>query len=155
MMTTARPIRFIPLYMICASMGLVAQLSHAQHYHEGRYISAITHHIVLPEDGTRDEILSLSSEWAEAVLKQHPDILDIRYLLSATETDTLELLVLYEYTSAETARGAGIVIQELTNAHWPDAVARDAFFARMRRYINPNDNIRKAYTEIITSDHRP
>lgn len=138
-------------FLCSAAIVMCVQSGLAQHHSEGRYVATITHHIVLPEEGTREEILALSSEWAEAVLKKHPQILDVRYLLSAAPADTLELLVLYEYASQEAARGAGSVIQELMAAHWPNAEDRDAFFNRMWRYINPDDNIRKAYIEILTA----
>lgn len=139
------------LFAVLASLALMSESVLAQHYQEGRYVSTIVHHIVIPEDGSREEILSLSSEWAEAVLKKHPDILDVRYLLSAAPADTLELLVHYEYASQESARGSGPMIQELMQAYWPKEEDRDAFFARMWKYINPEDNIRKAYVEIVTA----
>ncbi len=122
----------------------------AQNYKEGKYISAIDHTIIIPEDGNLDEVMKVSSEWAELVLKQIPGIKDVRYLLSHTESDTLNLLVLYEYGSRDDAVKSGQAVNELINKNWPDKNERDAFFARFRKYINPKDNVRKAYKEILT-----
>ena len=122
----------------------------AQNYKEGRYISTTNHKIIIPEDGNIEEILQVSSEWSERVLKQSSVIKDIRYLLTYTESDTMNLLVLYEYESIEEASKSGASIQELINKNWPDEKERNEFFARFRKYINPNNNIRKSYKEIIT-----
>ncbi len=122
----------------------------AQNYKEGGYINTIDHKIIIPEDGSVDEVLKVSSEWAELVLKQIPGIKDVRYLLSYSETDTLNLLVLYEYESREDAAKSGQAVNGLIDKNWPDKEARDAFFARFRKYINPTNNVRKPYKEIVT-----
>lgn len=132
-----------------AQLVAVAQCEYV--YEPSAYVSAITHHVVIPEDGSRDEILGLTSEWAEEVLKKAPALLDLTYLLSETTADSLELTVLYEYESEEAAAEVGSQVREAMQAYWHDSADQQAFLNRMWRYINPEDNIRRSYHKIVTS----
>lgn len=62
-----------------------------QNYRYGGFVSATTHKIIIPEDGSLDEALRLSSEWGEKILKKNSKIIDVKYLLSAAESDTMDL----------------------------------------------------------------
>ena len=123
----------------------------AQHYEKGRYVTSTTHQLIIPDGGNLDEALRLSSRWAEAVLKKHPNMLDVRYLLSEVEADTMQLLVLYEFESIKDADSAGVMVKQLVETEWPDPIARRAFFAALGDYINPALNHHASYWEIVTS----
>jgi len=116
----------------------------------GRYVSTITHHIVIPDGGSKEEILSLTAEWAEEVLKKNPVMLDVTYLLAESSPDSMELLVLYEYAAKDSAASAGAAIQATMRDYWPDEADQKEFLSRMWRYINPEYNIRKSYQEVVT-----
>ena len=114
-------------YFITALLLLSATALYAQGYEKTAYVTTTNHKIIIPEDGTLDEALRLSSEWAEAVLKKHPDMLDIKYYLTATEADTMDLLVMYYYESPTTAAGSGAKLPGLINNYWKDKSASEEF----------------------------
>ena len=139
-----RSITFFALFLV------LSPSAKAQSYEYGRYIQTITHTIRIPEDGSLDEALKVSAEWGQAVLKKHSKIISVRYLLSQEEegSDTHKLLVLYEYENSEAAKNTGAEIQELIQKHWTTDASRNAFFARLRKYINPAENVRGGYAEV-------
>ena len=123
----------------------------AQSHSKGRFVNSTIHNVVIPEEGSLDEALRLTSTWAERVLKQHPDMVDVRYLLSAVEADTMQLMVLYTYETKAAADSAGGAVRRLIESEWPDPEVRQAFFDSLGVYINPALNVRASYWEIETA----
>lgn len=138
------------LLLLGAGMALFSSVVRGQGFEKGDYVTTTTHTIIVPEGGTLEEALRLSSEWGERVLKQYPGMRNVRYLLSAAEADTMQLLVIYEYDSKTAADTAGSAIRRLIESEWPEMDDRKAFFDSLATYINPAMNIRGEYWEILT-----
>jgi len=135
----------LPIAMVLPSTAV-----QGQGYERGGYVTTTTHTVIVPDGGTLDEALRLSSEWGERVLRQYAGMRDVRYLLSAAEADTMQLLVIYEYDSKAAADTAGSAIRTLIEREWPVMDDRKAFFDSLATYINPAMNVRGEYWEILT-----
>lgn len=114
---------------------LLSSVVMGQSYQETQSIQVITHKIIIPEDGTLEEALSLSQEWTENVLKKNPNFSKIELLVSDTKKDTVDLMVLYRLNKNIT-KNTNEINQELIATHWPEEGSFDAFIKKLRKYTN-------------------
>lgn len=124
------------VYFTIALLLTSVSICSGQSYIEKQRVQVITHHIVIPENGTLDEALSLSQEWTEKVLKKNPNFDEIELFVSETKADTIKLMVLYRY-SDEITRDTNEINQELISQGWPGEGEFDSFIGKLRKYINP------------------
>ena len=81
--------------------------SNAQSYKETNSVQTINHTIIIQEEGT----LKLVYEWTDQILKKNQNFENIDLLISDTDKDTLNLLVVYTYKS-ELIRSTNEINQE-------------------------------------------
>lgn len=120
---------------------------HAQTYDEGSRIQAISHQVIIPEDGSLEELKGVVYEWTEGVLKACGAFEKVSLLYLDSDTDTLELLVLYEFKKDLAGGAVQQLIQDQISQKWPDEKDFQDTMKLMHRYIDPKQNRRRFYTE--------
>jgi len=140
----------IGLFIIGLIGSIQAQkkMANGQEYQENKTIQIIEHKIIVPENGSLKEALSLTKEWTENVLRKNENFENIQLLISDKEKDTINLLVLYKY-KLNISRSTNEINQELIKKHWPKDEDFKSFIKRLHFYINPKLNKRSAYKELI------
>tara|TARA_R110002073_G_scaffold247738_1_gene410671 strand:+ start:2905 stop:3342 length:438 start_codon:yes stop_codon:yes gene_type:complete len=119
-----------------------------QSYKEKQTVQMIEHTIIIPKGGSLEEALRLTKEWTENVLRKNDNFENIQLLLSDRKRDTISLMVLYKY-KLNTARNTDEINQELIKRHWPKEGAFQNFIQQLHRYINPKQNKRSVFKELV------
>ena len=127
---------------------LVTVICNGQEYKENQTVQIIVHKIIIPDNGTLKEALDLTHEWTENVLRKNENFEDIQLLISDSEKDTIDLMVLYKY-KLETIRNTNEINQELISQYWLEKDAFENFIKRLHLYIDPKMNKRSFFKELI------
>lgn len=127
---------------------LISISSFSQSYQKDNQVQVIIHQMIVPEDGTLEEGLALTQEWTEHVLRKNENFESIQLLLTDSESDTLDLMVLYSIKN-DTKRSTQEIINELIKARWPEDEDFKNFLAQLHRYIDPTQNRRSMYRELV------
>lgn len=127
---------------------LVTVLCHGQEYKESQTVQTIVHKIIIPENGSLKEALELTQEWTENVLRKNENFENIQLLISDTEKDTIDLMVLYKY-KLNIERNTNEINQELISQHWPEKGEFESFITKLHLYIDPKMNKRSVFKELV------
>lgn len=125
----------------------LVKTSVAQTYTDGNRLQATSHQVVIPEDGSVEELKKVVFEWTEGVLKKCPVFENVSLLYQESTADTLELLVLYEFSSQEFEKSADQMIQEQIAKRWPNQEDFRKVMSVMGKYIDPAQNNRRFYRQ--------
>ena len=117
----------------------------------GQRVMTINHHVVIPTDGSLEEICALTNEWVNAVMRKNPNFSDIRVLVSEVKERECDIFVLYTHAKEPPGDTNGINTK-LIEQHWGDQERFKAFMAKMQRYINRSQNQRRFFNELLTPE---
>lgn len=136
------------LFLLVVFLCPLASVTFGQQYVPKQTVQSIVHKIIIPEEGSLEEALALTQEWTESVLRKNENIDEVRLLLSNTESDTLDLLVLYKFKE-NVERSTNEINQELIKKRWPGENDFQQFIAKLHTYIDPKMNRKSLYKELI------
>jgi hypothetical protein len=92
--------------------------------------------INMPENGSREEMDSLSKEYVEKVIKKNPLILHEWHFRHFFTDDNREYMIIDEYASMKDIEEASSKFDDLEKAAWTDTKKREAFLDRFNMYFN-------------------
>ncbi|WP_412545724.1 hypothetical protein [Maricaulis sp. MIT060901] len=118
----------------------------------GRRVSTTTHHVQIPEDGSREEFFELSARWTERILGRNPYFADVRSLWMEADNGQHQLLVIYTYSETRPAGSLSEINARLMAEEWPDEAERRAFFARLGDYVGKARNTSGRFVELHTEN---
>ena len=133
------------LFIVALLFGLSAN---GQQYVLRQSVQSIVHKIIIPEDGSLEEALALTREWTESVLRKNENIDDVQLLLSSTDSDTLDLMVLYKFRE-DVVRSTNEINQELIKKRWPGEKDFENFLKQLHAYIDPKMNEKSIFRELV------
>ena len=142
------PTKLMKKAILSVVLLLVTVLCHGQEYKESQTVQTIVHKIIIPENGSLKEALELTQEWTENVLRKNENFENIQLLISDTEKDTIDLMVLYKY-KLNIERNTNEINQELISQHWPEKGAFESFISKLHLYIDPKMNKRSVFKELV------